>query len=727
MIDGTITLKSTASGKLYGRILWEAESNGTAANTSTVTAKLQLHRQSGYTTTGTWKGSLTVGGTTVNISYYGSIGSSWVTVKTLTATVAHNADGSGTCYIYGKVSGPSGTSMEGVSVSGSETAALEKIARYATITSVSAFTDEGNPVLSYSNPAGEAVESLEAALSVDGKSIVAAYRSLPKTGTSYTFSLTDAERSALQAASAKSNALTVYVLLRSVIGGVASVAKTTVTMTIVNAHPTVNPSIVDTNSKTVALTGDSKILVALHSKAKVTVNAAARKGASISSVRVEHGTAVLTGDGTLNVTNNPIKITVTDSRGNAVTYTAPNTVIPYIDPTAVIENSMPNAAGEMDLAATGKIFDGSFGKTENTFSVKYRFKEDCGSYGSWIVFDSDTIDGFDYVAEAAITGLDYQKAYTFQVAVYDSLHPDGVLSAERKFVAKPIADWSDTDWNFNVPVSMSGNKITGLGTPVGEGDAVPLGYANQNFAPAGYGYGGVTISLGTIEDESALNTALETVYSDMGSLETKMITYQDWTTWRWFGILSRSSVNSGSFVAHSAINSGSKGTKTKYRGNWLPIEWENPPMVPGTEYRTTARVNGKAVYKKADSDGHILCRLDGESDWKYETTHTVKLWENDDPAATFAAQTVSLDLSNYDGISILYRNQTDGAYHLNTGHIPKGTQGVLWYGYQSGNHVHRGFTANAGGVTFNACQYSGGSNDNKFCIPLIIYGVKGIQ
>ena len=726
MIEGIITLKSTASGKLYGRILWEAESNGTAANTSTVTAKLQLHRQSGYTTTGTWKGSLTVGGTTVNISYYGSIGSSWVTVKTLTATVAHNADGSGTCYIYGKVSGPGGTSMEGVSVSGSEAVALEKIARYATITSVSAFTDEGNPVLSYSNPAGEAVESLEAALSVDGKSIVAAYRSLPKTGTSYTFSLTDAERNALRAASAKSNALTVYVLLRSVIGGVASVAKTTVTMTIVNAHPTVNPSIVDTNSKTVALTGDSKILVALHSVAKITVNAAARKGASISSVRVEHGTAVLTGDGTLNVTNNPIKITVTDSRGNAVTYTATNTVIPYIDPTAVIENSMPNASGEMDLAATGKIFDGSFGKTENTFSVKYRFKEDYGSYGSWIVFDSDTIDGFDYVAEAAITGLDYQKAYTFQVAVYDSLHPDGILSAERKFVAKPIADWSGADWNFNVPVSMSGNVITGLGDAQDETGAVSVSYGRKVFAPSGYGLGKERPSI--ITTQAQVNALRAFGLHEYYGTESACECVDGVTQGSILTIPTMYAVTQFFFCRYASLGSYLKRTSALNVSNgWDIWEWVNPPMVPGVEYRTTTRVNGKAVYKKADSDGHILCRLDGESDWKYETTHTVKLWENDDPAATFASQTVSLDLSNYDGISILYRNQADGAYHLNTGHIPKDTQGVLWYGYQSGNHVHRGFIADTDSVTFNDCQYSGGSNDNKFCIPLIIYGIKGIQ
>lgn len=45
--------------------------------------------------------------------------------------------------------------------------------------------------------------------------------------------------------------------------------------------------------------------------------------------------------------------------------------------------------------------------------------------------------------------------------------------------------------------------------------------------------------------------------------------------------------------------------------NWTPWEWVNPPMIPGIEYRTTERWNGKAVYTKMVettwvTDGYII-------------------------------------------------------------------------------------------------------------------------
>ena len=461
MANGIIELTRNATGVyLIGQIIWSSTSNGTSANTSTVTATLQLQRNALNTTTGTFKGTFTVGSTSETISWYGSLPSkTWVTIKTITVTVSHSANGDGSCYLYAKINGPGATTMEGTYVSGAATVTLDKIARYASIVSATNFTDEGNPTITYSNPAGDAVTSLQACISLDGSTAKVSYRSVPLTGTSYTFSLTTAERNTLRAATPNSNTLTVYVLLKTVIGSGSNVSSTTAKMSIVNANPVVSPTVVDTNSTTKTLTGDPSILVALHSTASVTINATAQKYATIKSKKVEHGTVTLTGDGTLAVTNNPIKITVTDSRGNQTTQNAANTIVPYINPTCVIGNDLPETDGSYKLSVSGVFYNGSIGKTANSLTVQYRYKAAGGSYGSWYTFSSVSKSGNTYSATANITGLDYQTVYTFQVRVIDAIHTSGVI-AERAVISEPVFDWGQYDFKFNVPVyDKTGGQI----------------------------------------------------------------------------------------------------------------------------------------------------------------------------------------------------------------------------------------------------------------------------
>lgn len=51
---------------------------------------------------------------------------------------------------------------------------------------------------------------------------------------------------------------------------------------------------------------------------------------------------------------------------------------------------------------------------------------------------------------------------------------------------------------------------------------------------------------------------------------------------------------------------------------WSEQAWVNPPMELGTEYRTTEQRNGKAVYKKLDTDGLLKWRLDGDNTWQID-------------------------------------------------------------------------------------------------------------
>lgn len=135
--------------------------------------------------------------------------------------------------------------------------------------------------------------------------------------------------------------------------------------------------------------------------------------------------------------------------------------------------------------------------------------------------------------------------------------------------------------------------------------------AQIGAAPSGYGYGGSAILVrhgDILTTEAELDAELATIYDAMESGETKMLTYQGWPSpsdWRWFCILTRSSVNNGSMIATSAYSGGTNILKTKYNGSWLPAEWECPPMLLGVEYRTTERWRGAAVYARAVNVGYV--------------------------------------------------------------------------------------------------------------------------
>lgn len=448
-----------------GRIVWSSESNGTVKNSSKVTAELQLMKPNKATTTGTWTGSFTVGAKTVDVSKFLAIGEDWVTIETITTTVSHKSDGTGTCYLQAKINGPSETSASGSSTTGSTNVSLDKIARFATILSGEDFTDEGNPTITYSNPAGSAVSRLQACISLDGTSADVPFRDIPVTGKSYTFELTTTERNTLRNATPNSNTLEVKFCIRSTIDGVTESDSVKATMSIVNAKPSVSFSVVDTNEATIALTGNNRDLIAFHSIAEVTLTASAKKGASIpdDGVRIVHGDVVLTESGTLSpVTNNPITFTVVDSRGNQVNGGVAGVLVPYFNPRVLVENAMPDGNGNMTLVATGKAYTGSFGSKTNALTIRYRYRTSSGTYPAWKTFSNVTWDGDSFTATAQITGLDYTQKYFFQAAVADSLHAyPGVISKSKSITARPVFDWGEEDFQFHVPVYDQTGELIG--------------------------------------------------------------------------------------------------------------------------------------------------------------------------------------------------------------------------------------------------------------------------
>lgn len=346
---------------------------------------------------------------------------------------------------------------------------LDPIARYATLDSAPNFYDDENPTITYSNPAGENVSLLRACISLDGTNADVAYRDITKTATSYQFNLTTAERNVLRAATTSGNSRTVKFHLYTLIGTSENYTSKAVTFTIRNPKPTINPTIVDTDTKAIEYTGDSSKLIRYISNAKITIGAAAVKQATLISNQVTNSGKTLTKDGTItDVTSNSFVFKATDSRGNTTTKTVTHSkFVNYIKPTCSLGDNMPDAAGNMTVRVTGNYFNASFGAKHNALNVYYRYKKasdtwnDSNKEWTLIQISGDDLSNNVYNVTANITGLDYKTSYTLESYAKDVFITTSVSSKIIK--SEPVFDWGADDFKFNVPVyDELGNLVSGI-------------------------------------------------------------------------------------------------------------------------------------------------------------------------------------------------------------------------------------------------------------------------
>lgn len=499
-------------------------------------------------------------------------------LKTGTMRIYHNADGSKSF----SASATGGIYTYARNVSGSGSWALDAIPRAATITSAPNFTDEDNPAISYSNPAGSVVDELMACIaSTDGSTVYIDYRDISETGTSYTFNLTDAERETLQNLCKNAKSMAVKFYVRTKIGGSTLYNSVQKTLTIANAEPTLAPTVKDTNATTKALTGDENKFIKGHSSAAYTIGASAKKQATIKSQRVECGDKSATAaSGTLaKVEGAEFTFSVTDSRGYTTTKKLTKTLIDYVPLTCSMKVGTPTADGKCAIQISGSCFSGSFGAVANTLQVQYRQSTDGGStWGAW-VDAAATLSGNSYSAEVAITGLDYQQAYTFQARAVDKLAT--AETATKTVKATPVFDWGEDSFNFNVPVAMR-NAAALMGTnPSGEHRAmVQMNADGDSF----FGYGGYANAEGRTfyEGNEVYIRSKEGVYID-GNLVADTIVAQgtsgDWEWRKWASGIAECfcRVNFGGLTCDSAWGS-MYYTAAKNVGNY-PFAFTKSPAI----------------------------------------------------------------------------------------------------------------------------------------------------
>lgn len=395
---------------------WSVKSQSVANNQTTINWSLvgSGSYTYGWVTCGNFK--VTIDGKQV---YYSSTRMnvySGTVIASGTYTFTHDNSGNKTFSAYAEA----GIYYVAVNCSGSGNWSLPSIARNATITNAPNFNDEANPTITYTNPAGTAVSSLQACISLTGASADVPYRNISTTGTSYTFNLTDQERNTLrQATTGKSR--TVYFYIQTVINGTTLRQSYPVTFSIINGNPVINTvTYKDSKSSTVAITENDQQIIQNQSNLQLTVlGVQALKYASIAKVEysINGYTVDITNSytnpvsiGTINYsTNFSLNVIVTDSRGFATTKSVTVTMLAWKLPYATI-----NIARQSNFySATDMLVNAYFSSVDshNSVTIQYKYKKTSeSSYSSPVTIANNT---------QVTASFDNQYDYDFQFIISD--------------------------------------------------------------------------------------------------------------------------------------------------------------------------------------------------------------------------------------------------------------------------------------------------------------------
>lgn len=205
----------------------------------------------------------------------------------------------------------------------------------------------------------------------------------------------------------------------------------------------------------------------------------------------------------------------TDKRGYTGTAAQNITVLPYGVPRvtppqggAEIVCRRCNATGAISDAGEylfiqagrsySKVFSG--GVQRNFCTLRYRYKAGSGAYTAWTTILAENA-GEDY-ASIVLSGFAATQSYTVEIGVTDTMGEESsvefpvstsYIDVDMPLGTKGISlgKYSEKDgFECNLPawfyddISMEGKRVTGLGDPQEDGDAVPWKAVKDKLAPA---------------------------------------------------------------------------------------------------------------------------------------------------------------------------------------------------------------------------------------------------
>lgn len=247
--------------------------------------------------------------------------------------------------------------------------------------------------------------------------------------------------------------------------------------------PTITVSLQDVDATVYALTHDRNKMIPGFSDIQYTMEAEPHNGASIASVRAANGAIVKdTATGTFtNPSSYSFVFNATDSRGLT---TRKSVVLDgvfdadvgsyYFKPSVNISEIDFGTDGNLAFKLSGSWWNGNFGYQENTFIVYKRYKLVGGTWSAWTNTNAGA-SSHTYSVNTSFSGLDYRSRYVIQAKIVDKLQ--SIESAEVIVNVNPVFDWSEKDFNFNVPVNFS-NGVSGIKAEDVEGAGLRYGTCN---------------------------------------------------------------------------------------------------------------------------------------------------------------------------------------------------------------------------------------------------------
>lgn len=196
----------------------------------------------------------------------------------------------------------------------------------------------------------------------------------------------------------------------------------------------------DSNTAVTAITGNDQVLVKGKSTLETTITVA-NKMTAIKSATPRHYSIVYDGDTSQqtysastdvlasfynvnSIGQRTIVASAFDSRNNNTSVSKQVTVYDYVAPTIETSTYRENNFGDdttIDFKGTYTplVIDGSAKNSIVANSVRYRYKEDGGTYGSWATRTFTAVDGLWSISATFVRTLDNTKKFVFEFQVAD--------------------------------------------------------------------------------------------------------------------------------------------------------------------------------------------------------------------------------------------------------------------------------------------------------------------